>query len=58
MACGYVETVQVTSQIPTFMTFNEATNDFTIFTDDVSHAESYSIVTSASIEVPIDFTRS
>ena len=48
-ACGYSESVQILTDLPDFITFNEADNDFTIVTNDIVNAGSHTIQIKASI---------
>ena len=55
-ACGYPEELTFID-LPDFMTFNEATRDFSIFTDDLNDAAAqYSVTVRNEIEVPKDYT--
>jgi hypothetical protein len=56
VACGYKETVEILGTLPEFVTFNEETNDFTVFTEDIAHAGIFPLTVRATIEVPVDHT--
>jgi hypothetical protein len=58
VACGYKETVEILGTLPEFVTFNEETNDFTVYTENIAHAGSLPLAIKASIEVPTDFSMS
>ena len=50
--CGYTENIQIVTDLPEFVTFNEETNDFTIVSDDYNHNGIFPITVNATIEVP------
>ena len=50
--CGYKENIQIVTDLPEFVTFNQETNDFTIVSDDYNHNGIFPITVNATIEVP------
>ena len=51
-ACGYKENIQIVTDLPEFVTFNQETNDFTIVSDDITHDGVFDLAVNATIEVP------
>ena len=51
-SCGYTENIQIVTDLPEFVTFNQDTNDFTIVSDDINHNGVFALAVNATIEVP------
>ena len=51
-SCGYKENIQIVTDLPDFVTFNEETNDFTIVSDEGTHDGIFPLTVNATIEVP------
>ena len=54
--CGYSETIEVVG-LPSFMTHNSDTTDFSIFSDKLSDEGKYEVTVISTIEVPEDYSR-
>ena len=47
-ACGYEETYEV-QNVPSFVTHNAESKDFTVFTDDLEHVGSHTVTVVSTI---------
>lgn len=55
-ACGYQVGVEMVSDMPEFLIYDTEREDFTIFSDNISHQSKASYFVKGSVEVPTDMS--
>ena len=56
LACGYTVNVAMVTPLPEFLAYKDETKDFSIMSQDITHAGRVTYTLKASVEVPTDHT--